>query len=90
MTIINIYENGSDIKQGEQQNTSTDNLTTIAFSAIPKEAKIISVQTEIKPIIKANWSWNCETKEVDFLNGENVQPGQTVFVLYSDPQIQKC
>lgn len=44
---------------------------------------IVQVEKEIRPIVNANWVWNKSSGILTLTNGEAVDNGQTLFIIYS-------
>lgn len=44
---------------------------------------LVQIEKEIRPIINANWVWNKTTGVLTLTNGEVVDNGQTLFIIYS-------
>lgn len=45
-------------------------------------ADIVQIEKEIKPMVAADWSWNKVTGVLTLLNGNTVDEGMTLFIIY--------
>jgi hypothetical protein len=84
----NIYTNKVQLKAYSTAFTATaDN--TRSFLVLDADgnliigANIVSVTIEVKPLTGPNkWSWNAATSNLTLLNGEQVDAGQTAFIIF--------
>jgi len=66
--------------------SNADGTTVIVLTDLAGlNARIVSVEKEIKPLEKegVGWSWNANSNTLTLLNGNTVDNGQTLFILYS-------
>lgn len=66
--------------------SATDGVTTLTPLDINGHdligADIVQIEKEIKPMVNTDWSWNKVTGVLTLLNGNTVDEGMTLFIIY--------
>lgn len=46
-------------------------------------ARIVQIERELKPIFKADYSFNANSGQINLLNGVTMAEGETLFIIYA-------